>query len=184
MNRLRAARHPMSLWTPLSYLIGPMLVIAAIFSGLASMPRSNNESQKHASRDIKDTLLGVEFDPFGPQPCECYFHVEDKAVNLLRFDHDVIDVDLDYSADVTIEHVVHSSLVCEAIIPQTEGHGSVAIHAIRVGERSHELVGLFHHDLVIVGVGFKEGHGFASRCRIIDLVNPRQRIGNFWTCFI
>jgi hypothetical protein len=40
MKRLRAARHPMTLCTPFKTLIGPMLVMAAIFSGLASMPRS------------------------------------------------------------------------------------------------------------------------------------------------
>jgi hypothetical protein len=40
MKRLRAARHPMTLCTPFKSLMGPMLVMAAIFSGLASMPRS------------------------------------------------------------------------------------------------------------------------------------------------
>src|SRR5688572_1919391 len=40
MKRLRAARHPMTLCTPFRSLMGPMLVMAAIFSGLASMPLS------------------------------------------------------------------------------------------------------------------------------------------------
>jgi hypothetical protein len=40
MKRLRAARHPMTLYTPFKSLMGPMLVMAVIFSGLASMPRS------------------------------------------------------------------------------------------------------------------------------------------------
>jgi hypothetical protein len=40
MKRLRAARHPMTLCTPFKSLMGPMLVMAAIFSGLASMPLS------------------------------------------------------------------------------------------------------------------------------------------------
>jgi hypothetical protein len=40
MKRLRAARHPMTLCTPFKSLMGPMLVMAAIFSRLASMPRS------------------------------------------------------------------------------------------------------------------------------------------------
>jgi hypothetical protein len=35
MKRLRAARHPMTLCTPFKSLIGPMLVMAVIFSGLA-----------------------------------------------------------------------------------------------------------------------------------------------------
>jgi hypothetical protein len=105
-------------------------------------------------------------------------------MDLLSFDHDVIDLGLDHFADVITEHVVHASLVCGTSIPQTEGHGSVAIHAIRGDERSSELVGLFHLDLVIAEVGVKEGHGFTSCCGINDLVNPRQRVGNLWTCFI
>jgi hypothetical protein len=40
MKRLRATRHPMTLCTPFESLIGPMLVMAVIFFGLASMPRS------------------------------------------------------------------------------------------------------------------------------------------------
>jgi hypothetical protein len=38
MKRLRAARHPITLCTPFKSLMGPMLVMATIFFGLASMP--------------------------------------------------------------------------------------------------------------------------------------------------
>ena len=62
MKRLKAARHPMTICTPLRSLIGPMLVMAETFSGLASMPCSETESQEHASGDPEDTLLGVELD--------------------------------------------------------------------------------------------------------------------------
>jgi hypothetical protein len=59
MKWLRAARHPMTLCTPFKSLIGPMLVMAAIFSGLALMPRSETMNprsmprglQRHTSRD-------------------------------------------------------------------------------------------------------------------------------------
>jgi hypothetical protein len=40
MKRLRATRHPITLCTPFKSAMGPMLVTAAIFSELASMPRS------------------------------------------------------------------------------------------------------------------------------------------------
>ena len=40
MNQLRVARHPMTHRTPFMFWIGPILVMAEIFSGLASMPRS------------------------------------------------------------------------------------------------------------------------------------------------
>ena len=63
-------------------------------------------------------------------------------------DYDVIDVGLDRSANVFAEHVVHAPLVCRTRIPQTERHGNITIHAERCDERSRELVGLFHPDLV------------------------------------
>jgi hypothetical protein len=63
--------------------------------------------------------------------------------------NDVIDVSLDHSANVLSEHVVHAHLVCRTCIPQAKWHSSITIHAKRCDERSHELVGLFHLDLVI-----------------------------------
>ena len=39
MNLLREAKQPVSLCTPLTLRMGPMLEMAVIFSGLASMPR-------------------------------------------------------------------------------------------------------------------------------------------------
>ena len=46
MKWLRAARHPVTLCTPFKSLMGPMLVMATIFSGLASMPRSETMNPK------------------------------------------------------------------------------------------------------------------------------------------
>jgi hypothetical protein len=59
MKWLRAARHPVTLYTPFKSLMGPMLVMVAIFSGLASMPRSETMNpraclggpRRHTSRD-------------------------------------------------------------------------------------------------------------------------------------
>ena len=41
MNRLRAARQLVGICMPLMLRMGPMLEMAVIFSGLASMPHSN-----------------------------------------------------------------------------------------------------------------------------------------------
>jgi hypothetical protein len=41
MKRLKAARQPVTHCTPFSFLIGPMSMMAEIFSGLASMLRSD-----------------------------------------------------------------------------------------------------------------------------------------------
>jgi hypothetical protein len=147
MKRLRAARHPMTLCTPFKSLIGPMLVMAAIFSGLASL--GDDEPKEHASRDSEDTLLRIEFQAFRSQTLECRFKVREEVGGSLRLDNDVVDVSLDRSADVFSEHVVHAPLVSGACIPQSKWHCGVTIHAKRCDERSRELVGLFHLDLVI-----------------------------------
>src|SRR5688572_10369405 len=66
MKRLRAARHPMTLCTPFKSLMGPMLVMAAIFFGLA---------QEHALGHLEDTLFGIELDAFRLETSECHFKV-------------------------------------------------------------------------------------------------------------
>ena len=134
----------MTLCTPFKSLIGPMLVMVAIFSGLASMPRSETMNpQEHASGDSEDTLLGIEFYAFCLQTLECRFNVSEEVRGFPRLDYDVIDVSLDRSANVLFEHVVHAPLVCRACIPQTKWHSNIAVHAKRCDERSRELVRLF-----------------------------------------
>jgi hypothetical protein len=65
MKRLRAARHPMTLCTPFKSLIGPMLVMAVIFSGLASMPHSETMNPKSMPQGtLKTHFSGLSFTPF------------------------------------------------------------------------------------------------------------------------
>jgi hypothetical protein len=65
MKRLRAARHPMTLCTPFKSFMGPMLVMAAIFSGLASMPHSETMKPRSMPRGTPKThFLGLSFTPF------------------------------------------------------------------------------------------------------------------------
>jgi hypothetical protein len=65
MKRLRAARHHMTLCTPFKSLMGPMLVMAAIFSGLASMPRSETMNPKSMPQGTpKTNFSGLSFAPF------------------------------------------------------------------------------------------------------------------------
>jgi hypothetical protein len=65
MKRLRAARHPMTLCTPFKSLIGPILVMAAIFSGLASTPRSEMMNPRSMPRGTSKThFSGLSFTPF------------------------------------------------------------------------------------------------------------------------
>jgi hypothetical protein len=124
-----------------------MLVMVAIFSGLASL--GDDEPQEHASGDSEDTLLEIEFYVFRLETPECCFKVGEEVGGFSRLDYDVIDVSLDRSTNVLSEHVVHAPLVCRTRIPQTEWHSNVAVQAKGRDERSRELVGLFHPDLVI-----------------------------------
>jgi hypothetical protein len=107
-------------------------------------------------RGTPKTLLGIEFYAFRLETLECRFKVGEEVGGLPCLDYDVIDVSLDRSANVFSEHVVHAPLVCRTRIPQTEWHSNVAVHAKGCDERSRELVGLFHPDLVIPWVGIEE----------------------------
>jgi hypothetical protein len=65
MKRLRAASHPMTLCTPFKSLIGPMLVMAVIFSGLALMPRSETMNPRSMPQGTPKThFSGLSFTPF------------------------------------------------------------------------------------------------------------------------
>jgi hypothetical protein len=97
----------------------------------------------------EDALLGIELYAFLLETPECHFKVGKEVRGFPRIDYDVIDVSLDRSTNVFAENVVHAPLVCRARIPQTKRHGNIAVHTERCDERSRELVGLFHPDLVI-----------------------------------
>ena len=75
MKRLREARHPISLWTPFRFVIGPRFSIAMILSGLASMPR--------LEANPKGALFGIELYPEFPEVDECGVQDVDQLVNLL-----------------------------------------------------------------------------------------------------
>jgi hypothetical protein len=127
-----------------------MLVMAVIFSGLASMPLSETMNPKeHASGDSEDTLLGIELYAFCAQAPKSHFEVGEEVGGFSSLDNDVIDVSLDRSADVFSEHMVHAPLVGCTCIPQAKWHSNITIHAKGCDERSRELVGFFHLDLVI-----------------------------------
>jgi hypothetical protein len=65
MKRLRAARHPITLCTPFKSLMGPMLVMAAIFSGLASMPHSETMNPRSMPQGTPKTHFSrLSFTPF------------------------------------------------------------------------------------------------------------------------
>jgi hypothetical protein len=50
---------------------------------------------------------------------------------------------------VVAEHLVQATLIRGAVVTQPEGHGCVTVHALWSDERSHELIELFHLDLMV-----------------------------------
>jgi hypothetical protein len=50
------------------------------------------------------------------------------------------------------KNVLHASLVRNPCVPETKGHCNVAIHVEWGDERSYELVGLLHFDLVVARI--------------------------------
>jgi hypothetical protein len=135
MKRLRAARHDGD---------GRDLLRVGL-----DAPLGDNEPQEHASGNPKDTLLGIKLHAFRLETSECHFKVRKEVRGFPRLDYNVIDVGLDRPTNVFAEHMVHAPLVRRTRIPQAERHGDISVHAEGCDERSRELVGLFHPDLVI-----------------------------------
>jgi hypothetical protein len=102
----------MTLCTPFKSLMGPMLVMAAIFSGLASMPCSETMNPRSMPRRTPKThFSGLSFTLFALRHMNVTSRSEEVG-GFPCFDNDAIDVGLDRSADVLSEHMVHAPLVC------------------------------------------------------------------------
>src|SRR3954462_12730687 len=67
----------------------------------------------------------------------------------VSFDDDVVDVDLDVSADLVSQACLHHPLVRGSGVFQSEGHCSVAEYAIGGDERGVFFIFFLHPDLVV-----------------------------------
>src|SRR6185503_16805436 len=117
----------------------------------------DDETQEHASRDSKHTLLGVELYPFGPKAIERDPKIGYQVVRLPEFHDNVVDICFYGSPYMILKYMDHTSLVRSSGVSKAKGHRDVAVHAERGNKRSRELVGLFHFDLMITGVCIKKG---------------------------
>ena len=103
--------------------IGPILVMAEIFSRLASMPRS--ETMKPSSmprQDPKNTFLGIEFDAIRLEFCKGLLKIGNEMVSPFGLDHDVVHVGLNGPPDEVPEILEHTMLVCSPSVLQIERH--------------------------------------------------------------
>ena len=160
MNRLRAARQPVSLCTPLTLHMGPMLEMVGIFSGLASMPRLDTMYPSSFPFGTPKTHFS-EPDVESSEVRERCGQVCDQVVGLSCFDHYVINIygeiwswplgliRLIERVDLVDEALLHAPLVGGASVLQVERHGYVAVRTIRGDKQGCELIRIFHRDLVI-----------------------------------
>ena len=96
MNRLRAARQPVSLYMPLILHIGPMLEMAVIFLGVGlDTMFGHNVSKQLPLRNPKNTFFGIQLDVEPSEVRECCGQVCDQVASLSCFDHYVINIDGD-----------------------------------------------------------------------------------------
>ena len=118
----------------------------------------HNVSEQLPLWNTKITFLGIQSDVEPSEVHECCGQVCDQVANLSRFDHYVININGDYwfwllslikLVDLVGEALLHAPLVGGTSVLQTERHGYIIVRTVWSDERSHELVELFHRDLVI-----------------------------------
>ena len=95
--------------------------MAEIFSGLASMPRS--ETMKPSSMPLGTPKThGVELDAFRSEFCKGLPKINNEVVIPLGLNHDVINVGLNGPLDKVPKALEHTALVRGPIVLLTERH--------------------------------------------------------------
>jgi hypothetical protein len=105
--------------------------------------------------------LGVEFYAVLSEFLESFLEVGYELVSVFRLDYDVIHVCLNGLSNEITKTFKHTLLVGCSCVLQTEHHANITVRSERHDERSRELVGLFHRDLMVARVCIKEAEGFA-----------------------
>ena len=86
MNRLRDARHPMTLYTPFRSRIGPIRVMAETLSGLGSTPRWETMKPKSMPRGTPNThFSGLSFTPLARRQSNAILRSATRSSAFLDF---------------------------------------------------------------------------------------------------
>ena len=147
---------------PLTLCMGPMLEMAMIFWGLASMLCSDTMYPSSFPFGTPEkTFLGIQSDVEPSEVHDSCGQVCDQVASLGHFDHYVINIDGDCwfrplslirlieRVDLVGEASLHAPLIGGASVLQTERHGYVTVQTIWGDERGCELIRLFHRNMVI-----------------------------------
>ena len=100
--------------------------MAEIFSGLASMPRSETIKPNSMPLGPQNALLGIEFDVVCSEFCKGLLKIGYEVVSLFGLDHDVVNVGLNGPPDEVLKAFEHTTLVCSPHVFQAERHCDVA----------------------------------------------------------
>jgi hypothetical protein len=73
----------------------------------------DDEPEQHSPRDLKNALLGVEFDVVHSKLLKSLLQVYHKLVGLFGLDYDVIHVSFNGLPDEVLETLEHTMLVCK-----------------------------------------------------------------------
>ena len=86
MNRLRAARQPMTFYTPFRSRIGPIRVMAETFSGLDSMPHWETIKPKSMPQGTPNThFSGLSFTPLALRQSNAILRSATRSSTFLDF---------------------------------------------------------------------------------------------------
>jgi hypothetical protein len=110
--------------------------------------------------------------------------VGNQAVGSFQLNYDVIYISLNGSPDEVPQNSKHTTLVRSPRIVEAKRHGYIAISPEQGDKRSHKLVRLFHHDLMVTGVSIKERESLTTQIGVNYLINAWQRKWMFRTSLI
>ena len=140
MNQLRAAKQSVSLYTPLTLRIGPMLEMAMIFLGVGLNAAIGHDVSKQLPLwNPENTFFGIQFYAEPSEVCECCGQICDQVASLSCFHHYVIYIDGDCwfqsldlvrlvgQVDLVGEASLHAPLIGGTSVLQTKRYGYVTI---------------------------------------------------------
>ena len=122
----------------------------------------DDKAEQHATWDLKNTFLGIEFDVICLEFCKGLLKISNEVVSPFGLNYDVINVGLNGSPDEVPETLEHTTLVCSSYVFQTKRHRNIAEKSKWGDKRSHELVEFSHCDLMVPRVCIKEAKGFTA----------------------
>ena len=103
---------------------------------------------------------------------------------LLCLHHNIVYIDVGISAKLLEEALLHATLKSGTGISQAECHGQVAEGSEWCDEGGLQPIGRVQLDLVVAGIGIKEGQQLTSVCGVNHLIYPRQSKRIFGAGFV